>query len=102
MKTFMFLLLLLPLSTPYEPITDDCKCKGIPLYGKVRIVDAFEDFKVCVVDAFEDLDVDTNVANPTRCGEWEFVDAFEDFTIRYVDAFEDFSIRYVDAFPGQP
>ncbi len=33
-------------------------------------------------------------------GQWQFVDAFEDFTIQYVDAFEDFTIEYVTSFLG--
>ena len=83
-----------------SPITPDCKCKDILLKGKVRIVNAFEDFKVRIVPAFEDIRVDTNGLGQRGCGDWVFVTANEDFTIRFVDSFEDFKIRYVAAFHG--
>lgn len=85
-----------------EPVTSDCKCKGIPLHGKVKVVESFEDFKVRVVNSFEDIRVDTNWYGQMGCGDWKFVTAGEDFTIRYVNAFEDFKIRYVNAFHGLP
>ena len=78
----------------------DCKCKGIRLYGKVQVVDAFEDLKVQVVDAFSDIDVQVVSSFPDECGKWQFVSAFPDFKIKFVDAFADIKIRYVDAFPG--
>ena len=79
-----------------------CTFDGVPLHGKVQVVDAFPDFEVEVVDAFPDLEVELVDAFPDDCGEWEIVDAFPDFTIEYVDAFPDFTIEYVDAFPGVP
>lgn len=61
------------------------------------MVENFPDFKVRET-SFSDLRVDeTSFAE--RCGEWEFVDAFEDFRIQWVTAFEDFSIEY-SSFPG--
>lgn len=70
-----------------------CSCKGIPLYGKVRVVDNFADFQVQVVETFPDLEVQkTNF--PDECGEWEFVETFGDFTIQYVETFPDFTIRF--------
>ena len=102
MKYLIFFILILPLRISGPTITDGCKCKDIPLFGYVRVVDSFEDFTVRVVDSFEDLDVDTNIRIPDTCGEWVFVKSHEDFTIRYVDSFEDFTIRFVNDFPGIP
>lgn len=83
-----------------DDVSSDCRCKGKVLKGKVKVVNAFPDFKVQVVDAFPDLKVKTVSAFPDDCGEWQFVDAFPDFTIQFVDAFPDFKIKFVDAFPG--
>lgn len=94
--------LLLTGNSSRNPTFDEgnCTCKGIPLYGKVKVVESFADFDVRVVEAFSDLDVQVVTAFPNECGKWEFVDAFPDFTIRYVEAFSDFDIRFVEAFPG--
>ena len=65
---------------------NNCTCKGIPLYGRVKVVTGLADFDVKVVNALSDIDVKIDDL-PTRCGEWKFVDALEDFSIRFVDAF---------------
>lgn len=104
MKTFLitlFFLLAMPNGNSSSRI-NDCKFKGKKLYGRVKIVNAFPDFKVKIVDAFPDLKVKVVNTFPDKCGLWQFVDSFEDFTIMFVDCFEDFSIKYVDAFPGMP
>ena len=69
----------------------DCTWNGIPLYGKVKIVNAFPDLKVKVVSVF-----------PDSCGKWQFVEHFEDFTIQFVDSFPDLKIQFVESFPGKP
>lgn len=51
--------------------------KTFPLYGKVKIVDSFEDIKVKIVDAFEDT-----------CGKVKIVEHFEDVKVKIVDSFE--------------
>ncbi len=80
----------------------DCTFNGIPLHGKVKVVEAFADVEVKVVTAFPDLKVKVVDAFPDRCGEWKFVESFPDFTIKYVDAFADVEVRHVEAFPGVP
>ena len=80
----------------------DCTFDGIPLWGKVEVVEAFGDIQVEEVSAFADLDVEQVDAFANECGEWEMVDAFGDFTIEIVDSFGDIEVRYVDAFPGIP
>jgi hypothetical protein len=81
-------------------ITKDCKCKTIPLYGRVKIVQASEDFRVRVKQSHADLDVQKVEHFPNECGKWQFVTYREDFSIRIVESSEDFSIRYVEHFPG--
>ena len=77
-----------------------CTYKGIPLYGKVKIVKSFPDIKVKVVKSFPDLKVKRVSSFPNQCGQWQFVDAFPDFKVQFVDAFPDITIQYVDTFPG--
>jgi hypothetical protein len=77
-----------------------CSYKGIPLYGKVKVVNAFPDIKVKVVRSFPDLKVKRVNAFANQCGLWQFVDAFPDFKVQFVDSFPDIKIQYVDAFPG--
>lgn len=103
MKNIIILLLtlnLIILSAHAGNVTSACTYNGIPLYGKVRVVDSFEDFRVRVVSTFEDLRVRPVSSFARNCGQWEFVNSFEDFKIKYVDSFEDFSIRFVDTFEG--
>ena len=52
-----------------------CLMAALPLYGKVKIVDSFEDVKVKIVDSFEDIKI-------------KIVDSFEDIKIKIVDSFE--------------
>jgi len=85
--------------TKDSPIVN-CKCKGIPLYGRVKVVERFADFNVKIVERFPDLNVKKVEHLPIRCGEWQFVNNFSDFTIRIVDTHADFAIRYVDTHPG--
>lgn len=83
-----------------DQLENECQFKGIPLYGKVQIVDAFPDIKVQVVDAFPDIKVKWVDHFADECGKWEEVDVFPDFKIQYVDAFPDIKVKWVDHFPG--
>lgn len=78
-----------------------CTFDGIPLYGKVKVVNSFPDIKVKVVSSFEDLDVQTVNAFADDCGKWQFVDSFEDFKVQFVDSFPDITVKFVQSFPGQ-
>ena len=101
--SFIFILLGLLVSTQISyagRVPSSCVYKGKPLYGKVKIVDSFEDFRVKKVSSFEDLKVKQVTSFPDKCGRWKYVDSFEDFKIKFVDSFEDFSIKYVDSFEG--
>ena len=85
----------------YAGGVSDCMCKGQTLYGKVKVVRNFADFKVKHVSNFPDLKVKRVKNFPDRCGEWQFVDNFPDFTVQFVDNFPDFTIQYVNSFPGE-
>ena len=93
------------LAAPFAAVAGDlnkanCTYKGVPLYGKVKIVTAFPDIKVKVVGALADLSVKKVDAFADSCGEWKIVDSFPDFKIQLVDAFPDVTITWVNAFPG--
>ena len=70
------------------------------IYGKIKYVTAFADYKVKVVRDFADLHVKIVSAFADGAGKWKIVDNFPDFTIQLVDDFPDFTIKYVDNFPG--
>ena len=78
----------------------DCTYGGVPLYGKVEVVDFMADFDVKVVDFMADLDVQEVDFMPTSCGKWQFVDFMPDFSVRFVDFMPDFTIKFVDFMPG--
>jgi hypothetical protein len=85
-----------------KPATNEATCTfgGIRLYGKVKVVTSFADLKVKIVNSFPDLEVKTVTSFPDKCGEWQFVETFPDFTIQFVENFEDISIKFVGSFPG--
>jgi hypothetical protein len=71
-----------------------CTVNGKQLYGKVKVVEHFADYKVRVVSYNADLNVDTTRNYPSQCGEWTFVEHFEDFSIELVSSSADFTISY--------
>lgn len=79
---------------------ESCSFNGIPLYGKVKVVEHFADFKVKVVSYSFDLKVQVVSAFANRCGKWQIVEHFPDFKVQIVEHFEDFKIHYVEHFPG--
>lgn len=78
----------------------NCTYKGMPLYGKVKIVPHSADYKVRIVNSFPDLKVQQVNSFANSCGKWQIVDSLQDFSVQIVDNFEDFSIKFVDNFPG--
>ena len=101
----VWLLLLIIINTSPSGHIDKDKCayvydeqhepQEIPLYGKVKVVTCGETFKVAVVPIGEDLKVKTKQF-PSSCGEWQFVDIGEDFSVRFVEIGEYFTIIFVD------
>jgi hypothetical protein len=81
---------------------DSCECKNIPLYGKVKFVTSFPDFKIQFVENFPDLKVQFVSSFPNKCGQWQVVESFPDFTVEVVNNFPDFKVKTVDNFPGLP
>jgi hypothetical protein len=100
MKTFLLLLFPVTMHSSVSPITKDCRCKGIPLYGKVKFVNSFPDFKIKYVSHFPDIKVKMVERFANECGKWQVVDNFPDFTVQVVNAFPDFTVRLVENFPG--
>ncbi len=74
--------------------------KTYKLYGKVKIVDSFEDIKVKIVDNFEDADIKIVDAFEDSCGKVKIVEHFEDVKVKIVDNFEDIKIKIVEHFEG--
>jgi hypothetical protein len=83
-----------------SPVTADCTCNSIPLYGRVQVVESHADFRVQIVTSFEHIRVDTVGSFPDECGKWQMVTSFPDFTVEFVNSHADFKIRYVNSFPG--
>ncbi len=83
-----------------KKVSKDCTYKGKVLKGKVKVVSSFPDFKVKIVESFPDLKVKSVSSFPDRCGEWQFVESFPDFTVQFVESFPDFTIKFVESFPG--
>lgn len=80
-----------------------CSYKSISLYGKVKEISAFGDFKARVKDIDTvDLMIKVVDAFPIKYDEWQFVDSLEDFTVEFVDGFWDFEIVYINSFWGLP
>lgn len=46
------------------------------IYGKIKIVDSFPDYKVKVVKSFADLHVKEVTSFPNSEGKWKIVDSF--------------------------
>eukprot|EP00831_Metopus_contortus_P011511 TRINITY_DN14583_c0_g1_i2.p1 TRINITY_DN14583_c0_g1~~TRINITY_DN14583_c0_g1_i2.p1 ORF type:complete len:147 (-),score=21.92 TRINITY_DN14583_c0_g1_i2:26-466(-) len=78
------------------------KVDVMKIYGKIKFVTAFPDYKVQVVSAFPDLKVQKVTSFPDKPGKWQIVDSFPNYKIQIVTAFPDFKIKYVDSFPGKP
>ena len=72
------------------------------IYGKIKFVKSFPDYKVQVVNSFPDLKVQKVSSFPDKPGKWKIVDSFPDYKIQIVDSFPDFKIKYVNSFPGVP
>ena len=95
----LFLLCLLPTALKAE-INPNCTYNGIPLYGRVKIVEHFADFRVKAVFFLPDLRVQQVSSFANSCGRWQLVDSFPDFTVQFVDVLPDFTIQFVESFPG--
>lgn len=91
---------LLAVSGSAGKIGADCSYRGTRLHGRVKFVTSFAAFRVKVVAQSPDLRVQIVNQFPNRCGQWQVVSDFPDFTVQQVDAFGDFTIQYVANFPG--
>ena len=89
-------------SSPIE--SETCTCKGKRLYGKVKVVDMSADFRVEVVNVGYGADLWVKKIEPGyscySCGEWQFVESGEDFTVQFVEMSGDFRITFVEIGSG--
>ena len=107
---FVPLVLLLVVAQPHAPATPapTVEASAAPLdtldlskiYGKIKFVEHFPDYKVQVVEHFPDLKVQIVEHFPDEPGKWQIVEHFPDFKIQIVEHFPDFKIKYVEHFPG--
>ena len=74
--------------------------RTLRLYGKVKIVDNFQDLKVKIVDDFEDAKIKVVDNFENSCGRVRVVDNFEDVRVKIVDNYEDLKVKLVDNFEG--
>ena len=96
---FILIFTLLAFIPPSEPISDECKCKKIPLFGKVKFVESYPTFSIKFVDNYADIKV-KYVENPIHCGEWQEVENYPDFTVKIVENYPDFTVKIVENYPG--
>ena len=92
MKKLLLALLLCPTLAMASSKITNCEFNGVPLYGKVKVVESFPDFKVKIVNSFPDLKVKSVSSFPDKCGRWKFVESFPDFKVKFVNSFPDFTI----------
>ncbi|MBO7458653.1 MAG: hypothetical protein J6T80_05305 [Paludibacteraceae bacterium] len=109
MKRYLFLLVSAVIAVSAwasDVVIDKNNCtiikdgKAYPLYGKIKIVDSFEDVKVKIVDCFEDVDIKIVDSFEDSCGKVKLVNSFEDVKVKIVDCFEDVKVKLVDCFEG--
>ena len=83
---------------------ETCTLNGKRLYGKVRVVDISADFDVEIVDFGCGADLWVTKIEPGyscySCGEWQFVESGEDFTVQFVEIGGDFRITFVEIGSG--
>jgi hypothetical protein len=100
-KIILFIALCFIFSASGDPVKD-CRYKGIPLYGRVKIVTHHADFDIRIVENHADLHVKRVKDHPDECGLWQFVEDHPDFTVRIVEHHPDFTVKYVSHHPGMP
>lgn len=94
--TFVNLAFIKPSSANFDSINRfNCSYGGKKLYGKVQIVENFPDVEVKVVSANADLMVKQVQIFPSRCGEWQIVNALPDLRVKFVENSPDFTVQFV-------
>lgn len=99
---WLVLLLAIPSLGLAQAVDSQCRFKGITLRGKVKQVQSGGNIRVQKVNAFPDLKVQVVKTFPDKCGQWQWVESFPDFTVEFVQSFPDLKIKFVDTFPGKP
>tara|TARA_B100000315_G_C14467987_1_gene536934 strand:- start:33 stop:1037 length:1005 start_codon:yes stop_codon:yes gene_type:complete len=76
--------------------TPSSSAKGCHVFGKIKIVEFGEDYKVRAVDFGENLKVKYVSFGEGSVGKWKIVEFGEDYKVRFVDFGEDLKVRFVD------
>ncbi len=108
MKKLLSILFLISFAnlTFADPIIDKENCtitidgETFNLYGKVKIVDDFEDVKAKIVNDFEDIKIKVVNDFENNCCRFKVVNDFEDIKIKIVNDFEDIKVKVVNDFEG--
>lgn len=110
MKKILYILLfnlLVPICNASNQIAidrQDCQIikgdKTFPLYGKVKIVESGEDFRVELVEYGADLEVKVVDYSADRCGEIHLVEYNADAKVRVVENNGDIKVKIVKYSPG--
>ncbi len=103
MKKLLSILFLISFAnlTFAEPIIDKENCtitidgETFNLYGKIKIVDDYEDVRVKIVDDYEDVRIEIVDDYSNSCGRIEIVDDYEDVRVKIVDDYEDVRVDIV-------
>ena len=82
-----------------NPISKDCKFKGIKLYGEFQIVEYSPDIRVEIVNHGSDLRVQKVNFTPSRCGEWRLSKRADAIRVQLVTYSPDIRVEWSN-FPG--
>ena len=103
----LLLTILVPFCTASNQVTidkKDCQIikedKTFPLYGKVKIVESGEDFRVELVEYGADLEVKIVDYSADKCGEIHLVEYSADAKVRIVENNGDIKVKIVKYSPG--
>jgi len=100
MKYLVLLILVLSISFCFAQ-DKNCQLNGIPLYGKVKVVTEYADFKVKIVKDYPDYKIKVVTEYANNCGYWQFTNDYPDFTVQFVNDYPDFTIQYVTEYPSK-
>lgn len=81
-------------------IAGSCYYKGIKLWGKVKFVTSYPDFKIQYVESYPDIKVKFVKTYPDKCGLWQITDTYPDFKVQVVNSYPDIKIKVVETYPG--
>ncbi len=81
-------------------ISGSCYYKGIKLWGKVKFVTSYPDFKIQYVESYPDIKVKFVTSYPDKCGLWQTTESYPDFKVQVVTSYPDIKVKVVESYPG--